>query len=54
MKIGIIGSGIVGRTLGKAFLTEGHDVLLGTRNTKIPTPLPDLLWMQQTLAISSC
>jgi 8-hydroxy-5-deazaflavin:NADPH oxidoreductase len=33
LKIGIIGSGIVGRVLGKAFLTEGHAVLLGTRNT---------------------
>lgn len=33
MKIGIIGSGEVGRTLGKAFLAEGHSVLLGTRNT---------------------
>jgi hypothetical protein len=33
MKIGIIGSGNVGRVLGKAFLTEGHDVLLGTRDT---------------------
>jgi predicted dinucleotide-binding enzyme len=33
MKIGIIGSGIVGRVLGNAFLSEGHDVMLGTRNT---------------------
>ncbi len=33
MKIGIIGSGIVGRVLGKAFLSEGYDVMLGTRNT---------------------
>ena len=32
MKIGIIGSGIVGRILGNAFLEEGHDVMLGTRN----------------------
>jgi len=32
MKIGIIGSGIVGRVLGSAFLKEGHQVLLGTRN----------------------
>jgi len=32
MKIGIIGSGAVGRVLGKAFLSEGHEVLLGTRN----------------------
>lgn len=33
MKIGIIGSGIVGQVLGKAFLTEGHEVMIGTRNT---------------------
>jgi predicted dinucleotide-binding enzyme len=32
MKIGIIGSGEVGRTLGAAFLSEGHQVLLGTRH----------------------
>ncbi|HTS43807.1 MAG TPA: NAD(P)-binding domain-containing protein [Puia sp.] len=33
MKIGIIGSGIVGRVLATAFLKEGHEVMLGTRNT---------------------
>ena len=32
MKIGIIGSGIVGRVLATAFLKEGHQVMLGTRN----------------------
>ncbi|MBS1668777.1 MAG: NAD(P)-binding domain-containing protein [Bacteroidetes bacterium] len=32
MKIGIIGSGIVGQVLAKAFLSEGHQVTLGTRN----------------------
>ncbi|MBL7748498.1 MAG: NAD(P)-binding domain-containing protein [Chitinophagaceae bacterium] len=32
MKIGIIGSGIVGQVLGKAFLAEGHEVTIGTRN----------------------
>lgn len=31
MKIGILGSGEVGRTLGSAFLAEGHQVMLGTR-----------------------
>jgi 8-hydroxy-5-deazaflavin:NADPH oxidoreductase len=31
MKIGIIGSGIVGRVLATAFLKEGHHVMLGTR-----------------------
>ena len=33
LKIGILGSGIVGQVLGKAFLAEGHQVMLGTRNT---------------------
>jgi 8-hydroxy-5-deazaflavin:NADPH oxidoreductase len=33
MKIGILGSGIVGRVLGTAFIAEGHQVMLGTRNT---------------------
>ncbi|MFI5193044.1 MAG: NADPH-dependent F420 reductase [Chitinophagales bacterium] len=32
MKIGIIGSGEVGRVLGNAFLQEGHQVFLGTRD----------------------
>jgi predicted dinucleotide-binding enzyme len=32
MKIGIIGSGEVGKALGAGFLAEGHSVLLGTRN----------------------
>lgn len=32
MKIGIIGSGIVGRVLGTAFIKEGHQVMLGTRD----------------------
>ncbi len=32
MKTGIIGSGIVGRVLATAFLKEGHEVMLGTRD----------------------
>jgi len=32
MKIGIIGSGAVGQVLSKAFKSEGHEVMLGTRN----------------------
>jgi predicted dinucleotide-binding enzyme len=32
MKVGIIGSGIVGQVLAKAFIAEGHVVTLGTRN----------------------
>src|SRR5215831_13198625 len=33
MKVGILGSSIVGQTLGKAFLTEGYEVTIGTRDT---------------------
>ena len=33
MKAGIIGSGMVGRVLATAFLNEGYEVMLGTRNT---------------------
>jgi len=33
MKVGIIGSGIVGQTLAKAFQAEGYDAILGTRDT---------------------
>src|SRR4051794_6103897 len=33
MKIGIIGSGTVARTLAAGFLDLGHEVLLGTRDT---------------------
>jgi 8-hydroxy-5-deazaflavin:NADPH oxidoreductase len=34
MKIGIIGSGIVGQTLGAKLVELGHDVVLGTRDPK--------------------
>ena len=33
MKVGIIGSAAVGQSLGKAFLTEGYEVMIGTRDT---------------------
>lgn len=32
MKVGILGSGDVARTLGDGFLKHGHDVMLGTRD----------------------
>ena len=32
MKVGIIGSGVVGKTLAKAFKNEGYEVMLGTRD----------------------
>jgi 8-hydroxy-5-deazaflavin:NADPH oxidoreductase len=34
MKIGIIGSGDVARILGKGFLTEGHQVMISSRDVK--------------------
>lgn len=33
MKVGIIGSGIVGQVLASAFAKEGHEVTIGTRDT---------------------
>ncbi len=33
MKTGIIGSGVVGQTLAKAFKSEGYDTMIGTRDT---------------------
>ena len=36
MKIGILGCGIVGRVLGSAFIAEGNEVMLGTRNVQKP------------------
>jgi predicted dinucleotide-binding enzyme len=36
MKIGIIGSGIVGQMLAVGFSNEGHEVMLGTRNVSKP------------------
>src|SRR5688500_8780308 len=32
MKIGVLGTGDVGRALGKAFVTLGHDVRMGSRS----------------------
>ncbi len=36
MRIGILGSGQVGRTLGAGFASKGHDVRIGTRSPKKP------------------
>jgi 8-hydroxy-5-deazaflavin:NADPH oxidoreductase len=33
-KVGIIGSAVVGQVLGKAFLSEGYQVMLGSRDPK--------------------
>ena len=36
MKVGILGSGTVGKTLGAGFLKHGHEVMLGTRDPSKP------------------
>jgi len=36
MKVGVLGSGLVGRVLGAGFLKYGHGVMLGTRNPAKP------------------
>ncbi|MEA3189829.1 MAG: 8-hydroxy-5-deazaflavin:NADPH oxidoreductase [Thermoplasmata archaeon] len=36
MKVGILGSGDVGRILGNGFAAKGHDVVVGTRDPKGP------------------
>src|SRR3989344_688006 len=33
MKIGILGSGVVGQTLGLGLIQQGHQVMIGTRDT---------------------
>lgn len=33
MKVGILGSGVVGQALGKGFISRGHEVKIGTRET---------------------
>jgi 8-hydroxy-5-deazaflavin:NADPH oxidoreductase len=43
-KVGIIGSAVVGQVLAKAFLSEGYDVMLGSRN---PTKQEVVTWHQQ-------
>ena len=33
MKVGILGSGMVGKELGKGFIKIGYQVLIGSRDT---------------------
>ena len=49
MKIGVLGSGSVGRTLATAFLQEGHQVKLGTRE---PQKAELLTWKSGNAAAS--
>jgi predicted dinucleotide-binding enzyme len=50
MKIGVLGSGVVARTLATGFLQHGHQVCLGTRDTG---KLADLKAAQPELAVGS-
>jgi len=43
MKVGILGSGVVGQVLGSGFIGHGHDVMVGTRS---PEKLAE--WKAQT------
>ncbi len=45
MKIGILGTGDVGKALGKAFVALGHEVKLGSRDAKNDKALA---WAQET------
>lgn len=47
MKIGILGSGIVGQTLGARLVEQGHEVILGTRT---PHETTDKRGMGESLA----
>jgi predicted dinucleotide-binding enzyme len=44
MKIGILGTGIVGKTIGTGLLKYGHQVMLGTRDPRKPEVEQ---WLQQ-------
>ncbi len=46
MKIGIIGSGVVGQTLGTRWIGQGHEVVIGTRD---PSKLDDKKMLGATL-----
>ena len=45
MKVGIIGSGIVGQVLAAGFLKHGHEAMLGTRDPQKPDVQK---WLSQT------
>jgi 8-hydroxy-5-deazaflavin:NADPH oxidoreductase len=50
MKIGILGSGTVGKTLAAGFLKHGHQVMLGTRDPQKPDVQK---WLQETPGASA-
>jgi predicted dinucleotide-binding enzyme len=50
MKVGVIGSGVVGQTLAAGFLKHGHEVAVGTRN---PAKLKDWAAEHPTVRVQS-
>ena len=49
MKIGVLGSGIVGRVLAGGFIKQGHTVMVGTRDvSKLNMFLKKILFRDQT------
>jgi 8-hydroxy-5-deazaflavin:NADPH oxidoreductase len=45
MRVGVLGSGVVGRALGAGFVRHGHDTMLGTRDPQ-KSDIQD--WVQET------
>jgi len=50
MKVGVLGSGIVGQVLGGGFAKHGHQVMMGTRNPNDPDVQK---WLGETPAASA-
>jgi predicted dinucleotide-binding enzyme len=50
MQIGVLGTGDVGRAIGKAFVTLGHDVKMGLRSA---TNEKAVAWAKETGAMAS-
>ena len=50
MKVGVLGSGIVGQVLGSGFRKHGHQVMMGTRD---PTALEVREWLAKTNGVSA-
>ena len=50
MKVGVIGSGVVGQTLAAGFLKHGHEVAIGTRD---PAKLKDWQAKNKSASVKS-
>jgi 8-hydroxy-5-deazaflavin:NADPH oxidoreductase len=40
MRIGVLGTGAVGQTIGTKLVQPGHDVAMGSRQAAASTPMP--------------